>query len=269
MDITRKKRVLNAGSGAAAAARLREFFSVSDYDEVRLDIDASVKPDLVGSFAGMRGQIADASFDAVWSSHSLEHLHAHEAPVALAEFRRVLRADGFAIITCPNVAAAARLLETQDIEEVGGDHHDDGLDPHPRHSLRARAVDRGGAPSHGAPDRLHFRPAGAAGGAGRFFRDAGPRRRRLRSLGRVANAARRLLGAGATLCRDCRCRSPSREECSRPLSKSPRPSGPGRMYVDGFIRSAPLRSRARRTGERPRRRQARGKRSRQARRPGG
>ncbi len=118
MDITRKKRVLNAGSGAAAAARLREFFSASDYDEVRLDIDASVKPDLVGSFAGMRGQIADASFDAIWSSHSLEHLHAHEAPVALAEFRRVLRADGFAIITCPNVAAAARLLETQDIEEV-------------------------------------------------------------------------------------------------------------------------------------------------------
>jgi SAM-dependent methyltransferase len=113
-----KKRLLNAGSGPAASVRLWEFFSASDYDEVRLDIDASVKPDLVSSFCDMRNQVADGSFDAVWSSHSLEHLHAHEAPIALAEFRRVLRADGFAIITCPNVAAAARLLETEDIEHV-------------------------------------------------------------------------------------------------------------------------------------------------------
>jgi SAM-dependent methyltransferase len=114
----RKKRVLNAGSGPVASVRLREFFSALDYDEVRLDIDASVKPDLVGSICEMRGQVADASFDAIWSSHSLEHLHAHEAPIALAEFCRVLQADGFVIVTCPNVAAAARLLETEDIENV-------------------------------------------------------------------------------------------------------------------------------------------------------
>jgi SAM-dependent methyltransferase len=114
----RKKRILNVGSGPSASVRLREFFSASEYDEVRLDIDPSVKPDLVGSICDMRDQVADASFDAIWSSHSLEHLHSHEAPIALAEFRRVLRADGFVIITCPNVAAAARLLETEDIEHV-------------------------------------------------------------------------------------------------------------------------------------------------------
>ena len=118
MGEIKKKRVLNAGSGLAFPARMREFLPASDYEEIRLDIDPSVKPDLVGSFCDMRALAPDASYDALWSSHSLEHLHEHEALAALAEFRRVLRPDGFAIVTCPDIAAAARLLETQDIEAV-------------------------------------------------------------------------------------------------------------------------------------------------------
>jgi len=54
----------------------------------------------------------------VWSSHSLEHLHTHEVVPALREFRRVLRADGFALVTCPDLRAVARLLLETDAESV-------------------------------------------------------------------------------------------------------------------------------------------------------
>jgi len=118
MEQTRRKRVLNAGSGPASRERLREFFPSIEFLEVRMDIDPATRPDLVGSFADMRELVADASFEAVWSSHSLEHLHAHEALPALAEFRRVLRADGFAVVTCPDVAAVAKLLTEHDLDHV-------------------------------------------------------------------------------------------------------------------------------------------------------
>jgi SAM-dependent methyltransferase len=118
VDQTRKIAVLNAGSGPARTGRLHEFFSPSDFDEVRLDIDPRAKPDLLGSFRDMRGLVEDARFDAIWSSHSLEHLESHEVLPALEEFRRVLRPNGFVIVTCPNLAAVVRLLESEDVESI-------------------------------------------------------------------------------------------------------------------------------------------------------
>jgi SAM-dependent methyltransferase len=105
-----KKRVLNAGSGAIRVGALHEGFHSSNWTEVRLDIDARTAPDIVGSLTDMRGVVADASFDAVWSSHSVEHLHAHEVVPAFCEFRRVLKVDGFALVTCPNLGVIAELI---------------------------------------------------------------------------------------------------------------------------------------------------------------
>jgi SAM-dependent methyltransferase len=102
------KRVLNTGSGASGVSRLHLAFS--GWEEVRLDIDARVQPNLVGSITDMRAIVADASFDAIWSSHNLEHLHSHEVPKALQEFRRVLRPDGFAFVTSPDLEAVAEQL---------------------------------------------------------------------------------------------------------------------------------------------------------------
>ncbi len=114
----KKKRIMNAGSGASSSARLRQFFPAASYQEIRLDIDPEVRPDLVASLCDMSEVVEDASFDVVWSSHSLEHLHDHEAPLALAEFRRVLRPDGLAIVTCPDLAAVARRMQSENIESV-------------------------------------------------------------------------------------------------------------------------------------------------------
>ncbi|HTQ82682.1 MAG TPA: methyltransferase domain-containing protein [Pseudolabrys sp.] len=85
--------------------------------EIRIDIDPQAKPDMVASITDMRS-IASRSFDAIWSSHTLEHLYAHEVPIALAELRRVLKSDGFALITSPDLEAAASLILDHGLDHV-------------------------------------------------------------------------------------------------------------------------------------------------------
>jgi SAM-dependent methyltransferase len=105
-----QKRVLNTGSGPSNPRKLHPAFRSTPWGEVRLDIDARVSPDLIGSVTDMHAFASDASFDAIWSSHNVEHLHAHEVLPAFREFHRVLKADGFALITCPDLQVIAGLI---------------------------------------------------------------------------------------------------------------------------------------------------------------
>lgn len=52
--------------------------------------------------------IRDCCIDAIWSSHNLEHLHSFEVPVALAEFKRILKPQGYLLVTLPDLRAIAR-----------------------------------------------------------------------------------------------------------------------------------------------------------------
>ena len=106
---TPPRRLLHVGCGHAGQAHLPDCFAGPSWHEVRYDIDPAVQPDLVGSITEM-GMLGDASFDAIWSSHNLEHLDAFEVPAALREFRRVLKPDGFALITLPDLRAIARQI---------------------------------------------------------------------------------------------------------------------------------------------------------------
>jgi len=103
------RRVLNVGCGHYSPHGLHPAFRDAAWKEVRLDIDESVKPDIIGSITSMKA-VANAEFDAIWSSHNLEHLYSHEIGRAVAEFRRVLKPDGFALITCPDLEAIAALV---------------------------------------------------------------------------------------------------------------------------------------------------------------
>jgi predicted SAM-dependent methyltransferase len=107
---TEPKRVLHVGCGAYSQDKLHSIFRGPSWQEVRVDIDPAVKPDIRASIADLRTDVCDASMDAVWSSHNIEHLYDHEVDPALREFVRVLRPAGFALITCPDLEAIAALV---------------------------------------------------------------------------------------------------------------------------------------------------------------
>ena len=111
------RRVLNAGSGSQSARQVHALFRDGRWQEVRIDLDPTTWPDVVGSIADMV-EFPEGSFDAIWSSHVLEHLAAHEVPAALLEFKRVLRADGFAVISSPDLEAVAAAIAEHGIEHV-------------------------------------------------------------------------------------------------------------------------------------------------------
>ena len=113
-----RPRLLNVGCGPRSGRTLPRAFQDGSWEEVRLDIDPSVRPDLVGSIVDMQGLVGDESYDAVWSSHNLEHLHAHEVLPALQEFKRVLKPTGIALVNCPDLEVAARLVLEGNIEEI-------------------------------------------------------------------------------------------------------------------------------------------------------
>ncbi|MCW6511431.1 class I SAM-dependent methyltransferase [Lichenifustis flavocetrariae] len=98
--------VLHVGCGPKDIRRMPAYFQDGTWREIRLDIDAAVRPDVLGSMTDM-GAVESGSVEAVFSSHNIEHLFPHEVPVALAEFQRVLGPTGFALITCPDLQTVA------------------------------------------------------------------------------------------------------------------------------------------------------------------
>lgn len=100
---------LHIGCGPKRKAKTTRGFNTDDWTEIRLDIDASVAPDLVGTMTDM-SVVKTGSVDAIFSSHNIEHLYPHEVALALAEFVRVLSDDGFAVITCPDLQSVCALI---------------------------------------------------------------------------------------------------------------------------------------------------------------
>ena len=109
------KTLLNVGCGYTNKSDLKGFDN-EDWTEIRLDIDMSVKPDLIGTLIDMK-LVKTASVDAIYSAYTIDHIYPHEVPIALGEFYRVLKEDGIAVIRCPDiqkiceVVALDKLLE--------------------------------------------------------------------------------------------------------------------------------------------------------------
>ncbi len=111
------KSFLHVGCGPKRKDRTTKGFNSPDWSEIRLDIDASVQPDVIGTMTDMSA-VASGSVDAVYSSHNIEHLYPHEVPLALAEFLRVLKPDGFFVVTCPDLQSVCALIAEDKLTEA-------------------------------------------------------------------------------------------------------------------------------------------------------
>jgi hypothetical protein len=110
------KTFLHVGCGPKHKDKTTRGFNSPDWAELRLDIDESVKPDVVGTMTDM-SSVKTGSVNGLFSSHNIEHLYPHEVPQALAEFKRVLSPDGFVVITCPDLQSVCALVAEDKLTE--------------------------------------------------------------------------------------------------------------------------------------------------------
>ncbi|MBQ7457095.1 MAG: class I SAM-dependent methyltransferase [Desulfovibrio sp.] len=103
------KTFLHVGAGPNHKDRTTRAFAEPSWHEIRLDIDPESNPDILGDMRNMEG-VATSSMDAVYSSHNIEHCYAHDVPKALREFLRVLKPEGFLVITCPDLQSVCQLI---------------------------------------------------------------------------------------------------------------------------------------------------------------
>ena len=89
----------------------------SDWTEIRVDASPKVKPDIVADLTDL-SSIGDEVADAVWASHCLEHLYAHQQSAALKEIRRILKPSGYAIIITPDLQDLGEAISADRIEET-------------------------------------------------------------------------------------------------------------------------------------------------------
>lgn len=111
-SITRKA-VLHVGCGPNSIRQLPSYFH-RGWKEIRLDIDATSRPDILGTAIDMSA-VSSHSVDAVYSSHMLEHLYAHELVIALAEMKRVLKSEGMLVVTVPDLQKVAQLIAADEL----------------------------------------------------------------------------------------------------------------------------------------------------------
>ncbi|MGV8899982.1 MAG: methyltransferase domain-containing protein [Burkholderiaceae bacterium] len=103
------RTILHVGPGHRQnGANLPAALQTPAWREIRLDIDPANQPDIIGSMLDMAA-VADISVDTIYSSHNIEHVYAHEVPLVLKEFLRVLKPDGFLVITCPDLQTVSAL----------------------------------------------------------------------------------------------------------------------------------------------------------------
>lgn len=101
-----KKGLLHVGCGTPGKKKLPKPLQGEEWQEIRLDIDPKVNPDIVGDITDMVA-VPDNYCDTLFSSHNLEHIYSYQTPQAMNEFFRVVQVGGRAIITLPDLQAVA------------------------------------------------------------------------------------------------------------------------------------------------------------------
>lgn len=108
---------LNVGSGPAGSGLRPPGLVAPAWTELRLDADPGVQPDVLAPAHDLSA-LPDGCMDAVFSSHCIEHLYLDQAVPALREWKRVLRPDGFLLLVCPDLQAAAEMIAQDRLMDV-------------------------------------------------------------------------------------------------------------------------------------------------------
>lgn len=98
-------KILHVGCGGSPLPDLWK-----GWEEIRFDADPQCGADLIGDMLDI--QMDDDSVDAVYTSHTLEHVTYHDGVRALREFRRVLKPGGMALVIVPNVGALGEYISS-------------------------------------------------------------------------------------------------------------------------------------------------------------
>ena len=109
------KRVLNVGSGGNTNIPV----DFKDWEQVTLDINPEVEPDIVLDARDMH-TLDPAQYDAVFSSHALEHFYKHEVESIVRGMMHVLKPDGTVYAIVPNVPRLLDLMRERqyDLDDV-------------------------------------------------------------------------------------------------------------------------------------------------------
>jgi SAM-dependent methyltransferase len=113
------KKLLHVGCGDKTMAHTSPGFIPELWRETRFDGDPSGRPDILGDLLDLSA-VPRYAFDAVFSSHTLEHLYWHEVPKALSEMATTLKPAGFVLSWVPDLQAAAKLIAEDRLFEVTG-----------------------------------------------------------------------------------------------------------------------------------------------------
>ena len=103
------KTFLHVGPGINYKDNTTNVFNTETWKEVRLDINEDVEPDILASMTNL-DIIDDNSYDAVYSAHNIEHVFPHEVDDVFNGFKRVLKDDGFLVLTCPDIKKVCKLI---------------------------------------------------------------------------------------------------------------------------------------------------------------
>ena len=90
-DSNQCKRVLNIGAGSKQIKMPQHY---DGWDKVYLDANQNPEMDIIADARDMRKEIPDNSFDAVFTSHVLEHFFLSDVTLVLKEFYRILKPNG-------------------------------------------------------------------------------------------------------------------------------------------------------------------------------
>ena len=112
------KTILHVGPGHREnGAKLPAVFEEGEWKEIRLDIDPANEPDIVGSMLDMAA-VGDGSVDAIYSAHNIEHVYPHEVTQVLKEFLRVLKPEGFLVVTCPDLQTVCQRVAEDKLNDA-------------------------------------------------------------------------------------------------------------------------------------------------------